>query len=179
MAQVSYYFDAHYGRSDIDDAWIADANAFNGDTSTYAYVQAGGDPITNALRGVGTTAPSTSDNIITLVEVRAYVSDFTSGVGWSSYTTLSAPTGGWTWAKLEALTVDLYLDSTTGWDIKGLVKSGSDSLATANFYNDTIGESQRVYKVEVRVTYDLPPDPEPEPEPSPSTGRTGAFLLFF
>lgn len=175
MAQTTYYVDAHTGITDLEEVWIGDSNAFNGNTTDFAYIQASGDYITNALRGVGTTAPDTGTDTITLVEVRGYVSDNGTGTGWSGYTTLSEPTGGWTWEKVNGLTLHLYLDQGAGWDLVGQLRSGGDNLGTANFYDNTTGAYQYVYKVEIRVTHETPP----EPETPILTGRSGAFLAFF
>lgn len=175
MAQTTYYFDGHTGITDLEEVWIGDANAFNGNTTDFAYVQASGDYITNALRGVGTTAPDTGTDIITLVEVRGYVSDNGSGTGWSGYTSLSEPTGGWTWEKINGLTAHLFIDSAGGWDISCQVRSGGQNLGTANLYDNTLSSYQYVYKVELRVTHEAPP----APEAPVLTGRSGAFLAFF
>lgn len=175
MAQTTYYFDAHNGIADIDGAWFADSNAFNGNTTDYAYIQASGNEFVNALLGSGTDSPDTGSDTISLVEIRAYVSDDGTGIGWSSYSNLSEPTGGWTWEKVSELEISLFLDQTSNWDIKGYVVSSSEAIGVPNFYDNTVNGYQRVYKIEVRVTHEAPP----APEAPVLTGRSGAFLAFF
>lgn len=99
-----------------------------------------GSTSTKYLKAEGTNAPG-SGGEITQVRVRLYGSGdeqtgvsygkaavYTDGLsellgtavntlgggpppGWSDYTTLSAPTGGWTWAKIQALEVKIYNDN--------------------------------------------------------------------
>lgn len=126
----TYYLNASdAGPTDAGSAWTNDANAFDGSTSTYAEVVT----TANALTGQGSNAPTSGDPI-SQVRGRAYgcaggttpvgnasfyysavslgVANYpvtaatcVSGFGWSSYTTLSTPSGGWTWQKVNDLEV--------------------------------------------------------------------------
>lgn len=127
----TYYFDASdAGPTDASSAWTNDSNAFDGSTST----NAGNGGVSGTLSAEGTNAPA-SGSAITQVRARiyadvgfgsvldAYIREDTAGSGnllgtisdanmpatpgWSSYVTLSAPGGGWTWAKVQSLAVDL------------------------------------------------------------------------
>lgn len=133
MATFTYYFDgSDTPASDGGSDWSNVTNADDGSTSTAASTTAGDSSF---LSIGGTNAPS-SGGAITQVRVRAYgayegnVNDYidihTDGLGeflagfyinvaftpdWSSYTTLSTPTGGWTWAKVQALEARVYTSS--------------------------------------------------------------------
>lgn len=130
MSLNTYYFDGNDAITDPNSKWIDDAKAFDHDPSTYAYPSDTGE--SNYLLGEGTNAP-TSGPPITSVRVRAYGNStdgfssnttrneyriYTDGLGellgsmtiapssplaWSDWTTLSVPTGGWTWEKVSLL----------------------------------------------------------------------------
>ena len=132
----TFYFDASIsGPTDPNNVWSSESNAFNGNTSTDSFNSTNGSTSSNYLQGVGTTAYIDGG---TIVQVRARVHGSSnnaptvhasiatdsshseilgeatvSGVGnqWGSFTTLSAPTGGWTWEALRELAVRIY--STT------------------------------------------------------------------
>ncbi len=129
----TYYFDASdAGPTDAGSDWYSDANAFDGSTASHAGIA--GDYGQGTLTGEGTNAPASGDSI-TQVRARfhaytmgagtingVYWREDTASTGtllgsdtswysffpsaWSSYTTLTAPSGGWTWAKIQALAVD-------------------------------------------------------------------------
>jgi hypothetical protein len=131
----TYYFDASDGGpSDPDSAWSDEANAFDGNISTTATgsYAPGGSTSAGFLLGEGTNAPS-GTSAIAQVRVRMYgrhsffgptlfANIYTDGLAeslggvsinsttaqWSNYTTLSTPSGGWTWAKIQALEVKIY-----------------------------------------------------------------------
>lgn len=136
MAVDTYYFDGNDGITDTS-TWSNDANAFDGNTGTVATSPAGvtSTKTSNYLKGAGTTAPTSGDPI-SQVRVRAY-GDSTSGSGsrffatvyssdesaeygttpawggslgngWSGYTTLTEPGGGWTWSGLNTLVARVY-----------------------------------------------------------------------
>lgn len=130
MAVDTYYFDvSDAGPTDIDGAFTNDANAFDGSTSTSASTSSVGTTDENYLRGDGTNAPA-SGGTISQVRARLYATSSsgtrsatiytstnesigtatqTSAVAsWGSYTTLSTPTGGWDWSKVQSLYVKLY-----------------------------------------------------------------------
>lgn len=121
---------------DPNTVWSNDDKAFDGiiDSNELleSKVSTSGDINTNYLYGKGTNS---SDNGYTISQVRVRVytrSDvavnkvityYTSGLGeslgsitinsaprgWSSYTTLSTPTGGWDWDKLSSLEIKFYI----------------------------------------------------------------------
>lgn len=139
--QDTYYFDAtDSGPTDPNGVWTNDPNAFDGSISTYAVSSADGSSASNFLQGDGTNAP-TSGGTINSVQARIYglasyplESGTLSGyiyteslgqqlgaatrtgtiVGWGSYTTLSTPTGGWTWQKINDLVVKIFTSCESG-----------------------------------------------------------------
>lgn len=121
-----YYFDASLsGPSNPDVVWLNESNAFDGNPSSNAIVIATGSTSSNYLYGAGTNAPS-SGGTISQVRVRIRGGVFgpsnydTTGyfngqtiakagdVTESSWLTLTAPGGGWTWADVQELDVYLY-----------------------------------------------------------------------
>jgi hypothetical protein len=138
LSASSYYFDASdAATSDPNGVWGSDASAFNGDTSTNAITSTAGDDSLNYLMGEGTNAP-TSGRIIDSVRVRIYSTQvngatsnakiYTDGLAevlgtatnnsstadYGSYVTLSTPSGGWTWQKINDLEIKLYQSGGTG-----------------------------------------------------------------
>lgn len=135
---ATFYFDGHSGISDPDAAWTNDANAFDGSFSTTASApgSSGASTSSKYLLGQGTTAPDYSSNSIINVYFRLYTGNtgvdghdyggtvYTEGqaetlgsatksgvsiqVGYTGYTLLTAPTGGWTWAGIRELEVKIY-----------------------------------------------------------------------
>lgn len=129
----SYYFDvSDAGPTDPNSVFTNDANAFDGSIGTVAIASASGSTSSNYLLGEGTNAPSSGGGIM---QVRArvnvagaggdcFAAIYTDGLGellgtpsetgggdfngWGSYVTLSVPTGGWTWAKVQALETKIY-----------------------------------------------------------------------
>lgn len=151
MATATYYFDgSDASATDPGGVWTNDANAFDGSTATAATSVTNGSAASNFLLAEGTDAP-TSGGAITQVRARIYAEDslvqggysiYTDGLAetllsnlfavtsppnWSSYSTLTTPSGGWTWAKVAALETKVYKDSGPG--------------------------TLSVYRVEVEVTY--------------------------
>lgn len=128
---ATYYFDgSDAAATDPNGVWTNDSNAFDGDTATVAEAITNGDTVSNFLKAEGTNAPS-SGGVIAEVKARLYSTDagaalsanvYTDGlaqdlgvfsdlgVGWGGYVTLATPTGGWTWAKVQALEVKIYRD---------------------------------------------------------------------
>lgn len=140
MAVATYYFDASdAAATDPGGVWTNDANAFDSDVATSASCSTNGSVSSNFLLAEGTSAPSIN-GIITQVRMRIYknsgIADIignataytdslaeslgnatvdcaSSGVpAYGSFTTLSAPSGGWTFAKLQALEVKLFATSS-------------------------------------------------------------------
>jgi hypothetical protein len=137
MAVSTYYFNASdAGPTDPGGVWTSDANAFDGNTGTFASTTTGGSTSSNYLMGEGTNAP-TSGNTITQVRarIRASTADpetvsaaiYTDGLGellgtptrsnvvqgYGSYVILSTPSGGWTWQKINDLETKIYLSNTS------------------------------------------------------------------
>lgn len=121
----TYYFDgSDAAASDSGSDWSNVTNADDGSTATVA---SNSTTSSSILKIEGTNAPA-SGATITQVRARVYgslnsgtineqvliktdggsetlatITDVPSTSGWSSYATLSTPTGGWTWAKIQAL----------------------------------------------------------------------------
>ena len=122
----TFYFDASdAGPTDPDVVWTNDANAFNGLTGSFASVNSSGSETLNELSGGGTTASASGDTI-SAVQFRLLATE--GGIGtfskiyedggstalvtieqnngfysWTDWAVSSNHTGGWTWAKLQAL----------------------------------------------------------------------------
>ena len=139
----TYYFDgSDAAASDPGSVWTDDNNAFDSDTSdpptTFATTTTAGSTSSNYLMAEGTNAPSW---VATISQVRARIygranlantlsaTIYTDSLGeslgtptvggsntnaWGGYTTLSAPSGGWTWAKVQALEVKVYTSGVRG-----------------------------------------------------------------
>lgn len=126
----TYYFDgSDAGATDPNNVWSNDANAVDGNTGTTATTSTLGSNSSNFLKAEGTNAPS-SGGRITQVRARTFSKSadyvttttiFTDGLaeslgavdagglaGYTSYTTLSTPSGGWTWAKIQALEMKVF-----------------------------------------------------------------------
>ena len=139
----TYHFDtSDAGPTDNDAAWTDDANMFDGSITTFARTTSSGTETTNELRGEGTNAPA-SGGTITNVWTRVYAKHtgssqtartniFTDGEGellfsigvslestakWRLWTGLSTPSGGWTWAKVQALEVVVFANTADGLDV--------------------------------------------------------------
>ena len=136
ITEATYFFDTSDGGPlDNGGSWTSDANAFDSSESTFASGTVGSIGQENSLEGEGTTAPSNSDSTQSVqyvkfrirgdvstgdnARVKVYddgqsqtlldlTTNFTDGPLWSSYSTLTVPTGGWTWAKVQALEVEFW-----------------------------------------------------------------------
>ena len=138
----SYFDISDFGPTDPEGVWTNDANAFDGDITTAATSTSSGNPTLNELQGDGTNA-SDVGGVISLVEGRFYggatcgftavqVRIFTDGLGeqlyldstfqdipaWSDWASLSTPSGGWTWAKVQALETVINQDGGGDSDIR-------------------------------------------------------------
>ena len=164
----TYYFDASGGGpTDPGGVWADDANAVDGSILTNAISSTPGSASSNYLLIEGTNAP-TSGSGISQVRARLYgsgdsfVGDTTvSGPiytnekaellgtpsaeydldddGWSEYVTLSAPSGGWTWAKTQALEVYVFATAADLFDgsiyrVEVEVTSGTSSGPLPMFF---------------------------------------------
>ncbi len=129
-----YYFDtSDAGPRDDEAVWTNAANYFDGSTSTFARTTTGsGGENLNELRGEGTNAPASGGTILRVfwrLFSKSDSSDFsrskiyTDGEGeelserqllapataaWSTWGEMNAPSGGWTWAKLQALEINTW-----------------------------------------------------------------------
>ncbi len=131
-----YYFDvSDAGPRDDEAHWTSDANAFDGDDSTSAQATLSGGETLRELRGEGTSAPGSGGTINSVkISFRASSSGgsitfsykiFTDGEGETLLSIageavssssasefvhdLSVPSGGWTWAKIQALETAFWL----------------------------------------------------------------------
>ncbi len=128
------------GPTDPDVRWTNDSNAFDGDGATFARTASIGSSTSNYLEGQGTSAPA-SGGTIESVQLLLRVSNdnnfvpealgfrvTTDGAGETLLEgartppagvpidvriDISAPTGGWTWAKLQALEIRYWKDGGT------------------------------------------------------------------
>ena len=150
-SQSTYYFDASQaGPTDAQSVWTNDANAFDGNTATAATTTTATSGDLNRLNGTGTTAPTTGDTIVS-VQARLYGKQSAGGGSsyadiyysggsslgapfvnstvdvWSAYVTLTVPSGGWDWSKVNSL--------------EARVSSGVGTITSST------------YRVEVLVTY--------------------------
>lgn len=147
-----YYIDASdLGPNDDDSVWTNEANAVDGATGTYATCNTpnfiAGEPAASELRADGTNAPSSGDTI-TQVRIRNH-----NGTGWGSYVTLSAPSGGWTWAKvqgLESFTEGESLSSTIVSFLYADGDFGGTILGSCSV--STVSGEYRLSKIEIEVT---------------------------
>jgi hypothetical protein len=130
---ATYYFDAHTSLTDPNSAWSYGSFAFDGLLANNATSDSTlGSTSSKYLYGRGTNAPS-SGGTISSVRVRlgydsggnttptgfviytallaeslaSAAPQFVPG-GYSGYTSLSTPSGGWTWNKLQNLEVKAY-----------------------------------------------------------------------
>lgn len=137
----TYYFDnsddCSGGSStpcDPQSVWNSDTLAFNG-LLTSATTASTGTNSNNYLQGDGTNSPATGGSIVTVkarihgggdganaAEVKADIYYSSENLGtvtsvnnatknWGVYNTLSSPTGGWSWDKLQSLTTRIYVNS--------------------------------------------------------------------
>lgn len=170
MAVNTYYFDASDGGpTDTGTLWTNDANVFDSDgepPTTYASASSSGSE-TNSLHAEGTNAPATGGNItqvrmrfyadynvstIGTITVRAYTNGLAETLGtqthnsnntpqYTSYVTLSTPSGGWSWSVLQALEVKIWL--SVGTDGTALV-----ARVELEVTSEVVGVSQRFYLVQ-------------------------------
>lgn len=170
MALSVYYGNA--STTDAQGVWTNDSNAINGNTSTSATATASGSTLSNAL--VINGASTESDTITGITQVRAriyarargsssyvyaYMSTgasplgvpyvFGNTAGWSSWETLSTPSGGWTQAKLESIQAFVYLsgaDTTNSGEIRRVeyevtasnIEGNRYAIASGNWNNAAI-----------------------------------------
>ncbi len=140
-ATSTWYFDgSDAAASDPNSVWSTDSSAFNGSLFDSASTSTAGSTSSNFLMAEGTNAPTSGDPIAK-VEARMFEGSDTTPSGsaaiytnslaellgtaatsgatigsdaWGPYTTLSTPTGGWTWQKVNDLEVKLYQTGGSG-----------------------------------------------------------------
>lgn len=154
MADTYFFNISDGGPTDADTVWTDDASAFDGSTTTFAFTTSVGTVSSNFLLGEGTDAP-TSGGTITQVRARLYASGNVGTPGFGSYTTLTAPTGGWDWTKVDALEVKNYFDESDGFlTTHGAVYTNSlaELLGIANKSISGASTSARIYRTEIEVT---------------------------
>lgn len=143
-----YYFDASdAAATDPNNVWTSEASVFDTSITTSGFSSTVGSASSNYVMAEGTNAPASGDNILAVyVRPRAYravasstmgIEVFTDGLGeslgsltfsigasvlsYSDWQVLSTPTGGWTWAKLQALEVKAWaLGSATATNVYGI-----------------------------------------------------------
>lgn len=141
LSSTTYYFDgSDAAANDPDSAWTNETNADDGDVDTDATPNSTGTVSSNEITVEGTNAPASGENIIavsarfygnanflnTAINMAVYTDGgVASGValgtstkvnateGYSTYTLLTVPSGGWTWAKVQALEAVIYCTGST------------------------------------------------------------------
>jgi hypothetical protein len=153
---ATYYFDgSDVAASDPDAAWTDETNFDDGSTATSATTATTGDVDNNYIMVEGTDTPATVYGIAQ-VQVRIHTlaaSDLAFQVrtngwdenigsnvhadlnGWSGYTTLSTPTGGWTAAKIQALEIRVWCTDNPD----GVSTTRAEILVTSEVVNDDRG----------------------------------------
>ena len=136
---ATYYFDgSDAAASDPGGVWTNETNADDGDVSTTATTTTTGTESSNYIQIEGTNAAS-SGLPISRVDLRI---SWGSLGNHSNYISLMVPSGGWTWAKVQALETRIwylkgertqaaiYLDGTAGGAELGMVQSGGSATGT-------------------------------------------------
>ena len=172
-ALTTLYFDGSISVTDANNAWTNDANAFNGDTTTFATAGGTQSPTSGALVGAGTSGSISSGSTILSVRARLYGGGFTTRT-WGSWVTLTAPTGGWTSANIKSLETRIYNDLTPSLTarLKARITTAgnAENLGTVEAGTDSSDgpDGASVGRVEIEVSAEIAP---------PSNGAN--FLLFF
>lgn len=179
---VSYYFfnASDAAASDPNAKWVSDTSAFSGSVASAANTGTEGSTAANFLMAEGTSAPP-SGGTIGQVRARLYgygtgtatvsatvytdalgealgtITNDLASAGWDDWAALTAPTGGWTWAALQALEVKVYRNAGTG--------------------------TVYVYCVQLEVTASVsdlgPVEARNRPAQESTTVRTGTYALRF
>lgn len=137
---ATYYFDgSNAATTDPDGVWASESNFTDQGFLSGALCATAGSTSSNFMLAQGTSA-ILSGNVINSVQARVSAAfDFASEVSATIYTdglaealgtavdgttsstpgsfvTLSTPTGGWTWAKVQALEVKVYISTLAPTD---------------------------------------------------------------
>ena len=170
---TTIYFDGSISITDARNAWTNDANAFNGNTTTFATAGGTQGPNSGALVGAGTSGSISSGSTILSVRARLYGGGLTTR-SWGSWVTLAAPTGGWTPANVKSLETRMYNDLTPSLTarIQAMITTAgnAENLGTVEAGTDSSNapDGANVGRVEIEVSAEITP---------PSNGAN--FLLFF
>lgn len=158
-ALTTVYFDGSISVTDANNAWTNDANAFNGNTTTFATGSGTGNPTGGALVGAGTSGSIGSGSIILSVRARLYGGGITTRT-WGPWITLTAPTGGWTSANIKSLETRIYNYLAPSWTsrVKAMITTAgnAENLGTveAGTDSDNAAEGASVGRVEIEVSTD-------------------------
>lgn len=130
-----YYVDASDNAvSDPGSVWTTEANTVDGSLSTIGYTATIGSESSNYVFAGGTNAPSSGGDIVAVYariygnrtgsavgKVRIYTDALAETLGtitysnttpaYSSWTLLTSPTGGWTWATIQALEMKCWTET--------------------------------------------------------------------
>lgn len=131
MARIFYFDASDDAVTDPNNVWTNEANVADASVTTSATCASTGSTSSNFTFAGGTNAPSSGGTIGTVYgRIRASVSSGGTGnvqiftdtlaaslvtisitnasTAWSSWSALSTPSGGWTWAKIQALEYKAY-----------------------------------------------------------------------
>lgn len=150
---ATYYFDGSDAvATDPNAVWTNETNADDGDTGTFADTTTAGSTSSNYLMIEGTNAPASGDPIAT-VRARLYWDSNSDAPQWSTYSTLTTATGGWTWDKVQALEVKIYAYTLGGQIIAVVYTDGLAQNLGSVSPSYTVGATTwSVARVELEVT---------------------------
>jgi hypothetical protein len=145
---TTYYMDgSDVAANDPNAVWTNETNADDGDTGTDASTTDSHTITDGNLDIEGTNAPASGG---TITNVRARTHD---GTNYSNYQILDIPSGGWTWAKVQALeSVSYYtaIQMETYIFEDGADRStGANSLNSSNVISDTGNTILSIVEIEV------------------------------
>jgi hypothetical protein len=124
---TTYYFDGSDAVATDDQAvWTDETNADDGATGTKATTSSIGSSTNNDIFIEGTNAPA-SGNSVFKVDARVHGGTAASQA-WGNWFTLDIPSGGWTFAKIQALEVAIWTNATP-------------DLVACTIYTDSRGEA--------------------------------------
>jgi len=144
---ATYYFDgSDVAATDSGTDWTGVTNADDGDIDTDATTSTAGTETTNYLQIEGTNAPA-SGGSISLVRSRTH-----NGIGFSGYTTVPAPVGGWTWAILQGLEIRASRDNSNDKTDIFIYEDGNAGGTELVTYDINGIFTSTISKVEIEVT---------------------------
>jgi hypothetical protein len=150
VAGSVYHFDgSDVAATDPDAVWTDETNSDDGSTGTKATSTTSGTETTNEIYIEGTNAPSSGGDIIG-VRVRMH-GGTNASQSWGTWVTLYTPSGGWTWAKIQALEVTVH---GSGIGLYGQVYTNAKAetlLEQAWLQNDAATDDYAVTRVEIQV----------------------------